>query len=60
MRAEDIKLDLSDNPACHTLPATEESNGMPIVYCDFIGGDYDEWIVELTKPFKSKGGCELS
>jgi hypothetical protein len=58
--SEDLTPDLSPNPACHTLPATAASQGNPIVFCDFIGQEYSEYKDELTKPFQSKGGCELS
>lgn len=49
------------------MPASCEVNnddkdvyGIPEITCAFIGGDYNEWVAELNKPFQSKGGCELA
>lgn len=60
MPEEDVKLDFSSNPARTELQANDKSNGNPIMHCEYIGGDYDEWKQALIKPFISKGGCDLS
>lgn len=38
----------------------KDSDGTPVVICDYVPGDYDEWVANLGKPFESRGGCELS
>jgi hypothetical protein len=57
---DDVKFDFNKPNSCNSDPDIKDSHGNPIVVCDFIGGDYDEWAEQRGKPFKSKGGCELS
>lgn len=60
VNADQVEFDTSENPACRTLPPNAQSNGNPIVVCDYIGEEYSVRKDELSKPFKSSGGCELS
>ncbi|KAI9891958.1 MAG: hypothetical protein M1814_002152 [Vezdaea aestivalis] len=40
------------------LPNCGKEDGVD--YCSYVGEDYDDYLVDRTKPFTSKGGCELS
>lgn len=59
MREEDVKLDLSDNPACQML-APPEGSDRPVQYCEYVCEDFAEYKDRISKPFASEGGCELS
>lgn len=43
---------------CYVLEE-KDSKGIPITHCDYVG-DYNEWVIDIDKPSKSDGGCELS
>lgn len=56
---DDVRFE-TEMPANCQILQQKDSQGNPIINCDFIGGDYDEWVADRGKPFASDGGCELS
>jgi hypothetical protein len=59
MLASDVKIDFTSPNSCRET-GEKNSYGHPIIKCEFVGGDYDEWAKENDSPFASNGGCELS
>jgi hypothetical protein len=55
----DLKVDFSLPNSCRKTGEIN-SHGHPVIKCEFVGGDYDEWAKENDSPFTSSGGCELS
>jgi hypothetical protein len=60
LNEDEVPLSTQEAPiSCHQI-AQNDGYGNQVVECDFIGGDYGEWVAESTQPFQSEGGCELS
>jgi hypothetical protein len=56
---KDVKFDSNKPLPCQDSDQ-KDSHGNPVVVCEFIGGNYEEWVDQLDKPFKSTAGCDLS
>lgn len=57
----EANLDLSQDTVpinCH-LEGTDE-HGSPMATCDYVGEDYNDFLVDVKLPFKSAGNCDLS
>ena len=47
-------------PNCHNTSSQDVGDGDDPTVCDYVGGDYSDYVASLTNTFKSSGGCDLS
>lgn len=47
-------------PNCHNASSQDVGDGDDPTVCDYVGGDYSDYLASLKATFKSSGGCDLS
>ena len=47
-------------PNCHNASSQDVGDGDDPTICDYVGGDYSDYLATQTNSSKSSGGCDLS